>query len=151
MQNHHSPYPEVAGAESPGVVAMSLIPTRVHGVLDYLVGILLLVAPWPLGFPHQDVATAVPVALGAAAIVYSLLTDYEWGLVPALPMPVHLLLDAASGVVLAASPWLFGFADIVWAPHLIVGLFEVGAAALTSRAPSGRSLLRPRMPGGLTR
>jgi hypothetical protein len=31
-------------------------------------------------------------------------------------------IDVASGALLALSPWLFGFADRVFCPHLIVGL-----------------------------
>lgn len=54
-----------------------------------------------------------------------------------LPMPAHLLLDALSGVLLAASPWLFGFADRVRAPHLLAGLFEIAAAVTTRTTPSG--------------
>ena len=115
---------------------MRFIPTRIHGVLDYLVGIVLIIAPWVLGFGDEGgAATWVPVALGAAAIVYSLLTDYELGLVKIIPMPVHLGLDMASGALLAVSPWLFGFADRVWVPHVVFGLIEIVVPLLTQTTP----------------
>jgi hypothetical protein len=50
-------------------------------------------------------------------------------------MSVHLFLDAAGGILLAASPWLFGFADEVWVPHLVLGLIELGTALMTQREP----------------
>jgi hypothetical protein len=53
-----------------------------------------------------------------------------------LPMPTHLLLDAASGVLLAASPWLFGFADRIWWPHVAFGVLEIVVSALTQRHTS---------------
>jgi hypothetical protein len=43
-------------------------------------------------------------------------------------MAVHNVIDVVAGTLLAASPWLFGFADEsanVWAPHLVVGLAAV--------------------------
>jgi SPW repeat-containing protein len=115
---------------------MQVIPTRVHGMLDYLVGALLVAAPWLFGFAQGGAETWVPVVLGAAAILYSLFTDYELGAIRRIPMPVHLMLDLASGVLLAISPWLLGFADRVWEPHLIVGLIEIGTAMLTRRVPA---------------
>ncbi len=36
------------------------------------------------------------------------MTDFELGAVKAIPMPVHLMLDAASGALLAGAPWLRG-------------------------------------------
>lgn len=115
---------------------MRFIPTRVHGVLDYLIGVLLIAAPWLLGFARGGAETWVPVIVGAAVIVYSLFTDYELGLVHRLPMHTHLLLDGLGGLLLAVSPWLFGFDWLVWAPHLIVGLLEIGAALFTVTVPS---------------
>jgi hypothetical protein len=114
---------------------MRFISTRTHGVLDYLMGALLIVAPYLLGFADGTAAQWVPQILGAGAIVYSLLTNYELGAVRMIPMPVHLMLDIGSGVLLAASPWLFGFADRVFWPHLILGLFEIGAGLMTRTVP----------------
>ncbi len=118
---------------------MRVISTRVHGMLDYLVGALLIAAPWLFGFADGGAETWVPVVLGAGAIMYSLFTDYELGMVRSIPMPTHLMLDIGSGVLLAVSPWLFGFADRVWEPHLIVGLIEIGTAVMTKRVPAGGS------------
>ena len=117
---------------------MRFLSTRIHGVLDYLMGALLIASPWLLGFADapNEAAVWVPVALGAGALVYSLLTDYELGLVRKIPMPTHLALDAGAGVLLAASPWLFGFAEWVWVPHLVLGLLEVGAALVTRKHPA---------------
>jgi hypothetical protein len=44
-------------------------------------------------------------------------------------------IDVASGVPLALSPWLFGFADRLFWPRLIVGLREIGAGLTTRTAP----------------
>src|SRR4051812_19940352 len=118
---------------------MKLIPRNIHGILDYLVGALLIAAPWLLGFADHTAATYSPVALGVGAILYSLLTDYELGLVRIIPFPMHLGLDAASGLLLAASPWLFGFADRVSTPHVVLGIFEVLAAVMTRNSSTSMS------------
>src|SRR5262249_35864761 len=45
----------------------------------------------------------------------------------------------ARGLLLAASPWIFGFAWEVWIPHVVLGLAEVGAAMFTQTRPSHRA------------
>lgn len=114
---------------------MRFIPTNVHGVLDYLIGVLLIAAPWLFGFADTDMARWIPIILGVAVIVYSLLTRYELGVIDAIPMTAHLWVDAVAGLFLAASPWLFGFSDIVWMPHLIVGILEIVVALTTETEP----------------
>jgi len=115
---------------------MRFIPTRVHGVLDYLTAGVLIAAPSMLGFRKHGMQTWLPVALGVGTIGYSLLTDYELGLFKIIPMPMHLVLDAANGALLAASPWLFGFAEEVSAPNLGLGLFEIVVTASSQTAPA---------------
>lgn len=115
---------------------MRFLSTKAHGVIDYLVGLLLIATPWIFGFARGGIETWIFVIAGAGALVYSLLTNYEMGVVKMIPMPVHLLLDAMSGIVLAASPWLFGFSDYVYMPHLIFGLFEIGASLITHKVPA---------------
>lgn len=117
---------------------MRFIPTNVHAVLDYLMGLLLIVAPWLLGFADGGAETWVPVILGAGVILYSLFTDYELSLAKSLSMPAHLWLDVLGGALLAISPWLFGFSDLVFWPHLVLGLLEIGASVMTETAPRDR-------------
>ena len=124
--------------------ALALIPTRVHGVLDYVVSLVVLASPWALNFAAGGAETWVPVVLGLGSTGYSLFTDYEWGLVRRIPMRVHLMLDFGSGAVLALSPWLFGFADRVWGPHLALGLVELGVTMLSQSVPGARRLTAPR-------
>jgi hypothetical protein len=114
---------------------MRFIPTRAHGVVDYLAAGALIAAPAVLNFKKNDARSWLPIALGVGTVAYSLLTDYELGVFKVIPMPVHLGLDAANGALLAASPWLFGFADEVSTPHLMFGLFEIGTALMTTPVP----------------
>jgi SPW repeat len=110
---------------------MKIIPRKMHGLLDYVVGVVLIAAPWLFGFADDGPATYIPVALGAGALVYSILTNYEFGVVRLIPFRVHLLLDVLSGAFLAISPWLFGFSNKVYLPHLIFGLIEIAAGIMT--------------------
>lgn len=112
-----------------------MIPTRVHGVIDYVVGVLLILAPFLFGFADGSAAQWVPMILGLGTIVYSLLTDYELGAMRIIPMRSHLVLDVAAGAVLALSPWLFGFAELIWWPHVLVGVAEIVIPLVTARIP----------------
>jgi hypothetical protein len=120
---------------------MRFIPTRLHAPLDYIVGVALIAAPWIFQFSEHTAATIVPIVLGSGLILYSLFTNYELGVWKVAPMAVHNLGDIAAGTVLAASPWLFGFADesaSVWAPHLVVGLAAI-FLGLTTKQQGGYS------------
>lgn len=111
------------------------LPTRIHGVLDYLLGALLIASPWLFGFADHSAARWVPVVLGAGVLLYSAFTDYELGVVKRLQMPAHLFLDALGGLLLAVSPWMLGFDERVWMPHVVLGLVEVATAAVTNTVP----------------
>ena len=118
---------------------MRIIPTRIHGMLDYGSGLLLLLAPYIFDFADGTAAQYVPQAIGAGILLMSLVTDYEFSLAKLVPMPAHLAVDVAGGLLLAASPWLFGFADRVYWPHLILGLAEIGAGLMTRTTPDMRT------------
>ena len=109
-----------------------MISTKTHGYLDYMMGILLIILPFLLGFP-KGVATIFPIVLGAGTILYSLLTDYELGMATLIDMRTHLGMDMIAGLVLATAPWIFNFADEVLWPFVILGVIEMGAAIMTNK------------------
>ena len=115
---------------------MKFIETKTHGYLDYIVGALLIAAPWIFDFDRGGAETWVPVIVGAGTILYSLLTDYEMGASRKISMRTHLTLDLIGGALLAASPWIFDFDEYVWQPHLIVGLLEIGVSLFTKLHPT---------------
>jgi hypothetical protein len=107
---------------------MRFIPTKFHAPLDYIVGVALIAAPWIFQFSDRTAPTMISVVLGIGLIAYSLFTDYELGVWKVAPMAVHNLIDIAAGIVLATSPWVFGFADgsaNVWIPFVVVGLAAI--------------------------
>jgi hypothetical protein len=110
-----------------------MIDTKTHGIIDYLTGALLIIAPYIFGFATGGVEQWLPQLLGAMIIVMSLLTRYELSVAKVIPLKVHLGVDVAGGVLLAVSPWLFGFAEVVWLPHLLIGLMEIVVPLITRR------------------
>jgi hypothetical protein len=115
---------------------MRVIPTRIHGMIDYVVGALLIIAPWLFGFADGDAKQWVPIIIGILVIGQSLMTDYELSVMKVIPVGTHLMLDIGTGIVLAASPWIFGFADEIWWPHVVFGLAEIGIALMTQTRPA---------------
>jgi len=113
---------------------VEIIPTQIHGALDYLASGVNLAFPRLLELHDVPWAAIVPRIDGLAGLGYSLITDYEFGVLKALPMPAHLSFDAAKGLFMALSPWLFGFAKNgtrYWLPHVLMGTADVLAAVAT--------------------
>jgi SPW repeat-containing protein len=108
-----------------------------HAMLDYPLGVVLILAPWIFGFSDVGgAAVTVPIVIGALAIVQSLITDWELSIADIIPLPMHLMTDVVAGIVLAASPFVLGFSDEganAWIPHLVAGLGLIGAGLMTQR------------------
>ena len=112
------------------------IPTKVHGVLDYMTAAFLHTLPRVMGW-SDNVTRVLDVAAGGAT-GYSLFTDYELGLVKALPMKAHLALDALSGAALiGAAAVMDDEDDEVRATLAAIGAWEIAAALLTRTKRGG--------------
>ena len=117
---------------------MRFIPTKVHGVVDHVVGPALVLAPTLLRLGRTSPEGITARAVGGVQAVYSNLTDYETSVKNVIPMKTHLALDAVGGATLALVPQLTGARKRGvkhWAPHLAIGVLEVGMAALTKTEP----------------
>ena len=116
---------------------MRFIPTKFHAPLDYIVGAVLIAGPWIFQYSDSGAATAISIVLGSGLIAYSLFTNYELGLWKVAPMAVHNLIDIVAGALLAASPWLFGFADEganFWVPFVVIGGAAIFLGLTTKQA-----------------
>lgn len=111
-----------------------MIPTRLHGLIDYAVVSLFggLSASRSLSPPVRG-------ALGAAGAFhasYAVLTDYEAGLRARLTMRQHLALDALGGAALLGAGLLMRRQPSGGRELLIAaGLAELAVVALSSAAP----------------
>src|SRR3954447_18454890 len=108
---------------------IGLIPRPLHGVLDYLWGIAVLLAPEMLGFADDKAANAYHKARGGGMLATSLMTRYELGLIKVIPFNMHLLLDLLGALLGFAAPTLFGFDKNKKATQaaLFFSAFELGA------------------------
>jgi hypothetical protein len=114
---------------------MRFVPTQFHGIVDYLVGLLVIALPFFLGLTAGP--RVVLIILGVAVILYSLLTDYELGAVRFLRIRFHLLLDALFGISMLISPWLFDFpAESRW-PVYVIGVLALVLAMTTQIRAEG--------------
>ncbi len=130
-----------------------LISSRLHGVLDYGTGLLLLALPRLLGW--SELVTMLLTIMAVATVVYSLLTAYELGVARVIPMGNHLFLDVMSGsVLLIAALLMTGEPAGVRMALAGLGVFELVVSGLTdpqttTSTRSSDSGVRVRMPRGL--
>ena len=98
---------------------MRVISSRSHGYIDYGTGLLLLVAPYLLGFADGTAAQWVPMIVGLTILGMSLMTDYELSVAKLVPLPVHLGADVLAGILLAAFSMAFWlrWSGVLAAPH----------------------------------
>lgn len=116
---------------------MQFLSSKTHTIIGIVVALLLLAAPNLLGFSANEAATLVARLVGVFVLINELITTSAYSPLKLISMKAHIALDVVTGVFLAVSPWLFGFADSaanVWVPHLIVGLVIVGYALVTDPA-----------------
>jgi hypothetical protein len=114
------------------------ISTKTHGMIDYAAGVAWTTLPALLGWQNVTLRRSVE-AMGIGAGVYAACTDYELGVIPALTMKQHLVMDVVGGATLIALPYLTGERNpVVRLTCLLFGLTAVAAGLLTQTTPTSR-------------
>jgi hypothetical protein len=98
---------------------MRFVPPRVHGVLDYLFGVLYLFAPFLFDFTSRAAQISC-FAIGGAILLLSLLTRYPLGALRVIPFPVHGGIELVASLAIIALPWLTGFQTALPARNFFV-------------------------------
>jgi hypothetical protein len=126
-----------------------VVPTKVHGAIDYATVPALALAPKILHLNGMRSSALIPRAVASAGSVVAPLTDYELGVKRLIPMRAHLVVDAISGLALASGPWATGSARQgarYWLPHALIGATEIALALTTKTEPQSRARMLPWKP-----
>lgn len=131
-----------------------MIPLKVHNVIDYVVGVALVLSPYVFGFADVIAARNVFIVVGLAWIGYSSITNYYYSIAKIIPLGAHMVLDALAGIALILSPALFGYRDLItdgqFALHFVMGIGALAVVALTrtrteeAKTPIQRTEIRHR-------
>ena len=114
------------------------IPLSLHGLIEYVAGVLFIVAPLLLDY-DSGAATGVSVAVGVVILVVAATSAFPTGLIPRIPVSVHVTLDFVLAAFLIVSPFIFSFSDETepTAFFLVLGiahlLITIGTRFLPSR------------------
>jgi len=123
------------------------VPILVHGVLDYLVGVLLIAGPFLFDF-SDDAATATAVAAGVVLLVIAAASDLPTGLVRSIPRALHVVLDYVVAIAILVSPFLLGFTgDDTATPYLIAVAVVQLMQTIATRFLRPKGQRAPRSPG----
>jgi hypothetical protein len=101
------------------------LPLAVHGILEYVLGVLFIAAPWLLSFDDVGEATAICIIAGVGVILLAATTQWPPSLVNVVPIGLHIAFDVALGAFLIASSFLFDFEDAPRIFTIVVGVAEL--------------------------
>ena len=92
---------------------LRFVNRQVHACIDYPVDISLMVMPFLLNLGSSNpVAKWLSVATGVAALILTLLTDHETGVIKVLPYSFHVAVDRLVGMTFVVAPFVLGFSGL---------------------------------------
>ena len=111
---------------------MKFLSSKLHGLGDYAAAIVLIIGPFVLGIGEQSmIAHWASIFGGVGLILYSLLTDYTFSAVKAIPFKTHLVLDSIAGVAFVALPFVLGLDGIARIYFIVMGAGVLLVVAVT--------------------
>ena len=122
------------------------IPITVHGIADYLVGLLLVASPYFLPFPDNPMK-GIALTAGGVLLAYSIMTDYPVALLRFIPFPIHRTFDLLAGGALAFAPIHFAVHGAPAALFIVLGVCLILNAFFTRGRFSKTGQDYPVVPG----
>jgi len=102
---------------------MRIISKQIHAYLDYPVAIALIALPFLLGLGSSNpLAAQLSVITGIAALILTILTDHQTGLIKLVSYKLHLAVDFLVGITFITLPFILGFSGIDLIFYLVNGI-----------------------------
>lgn len=114
--------------------ALEPLTLRRHAATEPVVALLLLLAPFALGFADVRPALITSLAAGVLVAALGLTTRWRWAPVRLVTLGTHAMADTVLGLALLSAPFLLEYHDDTtagWIVHVAVGLGVLGAAWAT--------------------
>lgn len=111
------------------------ISTTFFGFFGYILALTTMSSPWLFGFWHVGGASLfIPLLFGWFHLIMCIFSNTKAGMLGVFPIQMHCVLNVLSGFILLVSPFLYGFCDRVYLPHLILGglIFLMGLGVKNS-------------------
>ena len=111
-----------------------IISTKLHGMLDYACGFILIL-PWAVNYFGDKTDTGILALLGMLTILASLITNYELGIIKLIPMKLHLAVDTLQALFLIAIPFIFPLHHYLFYWPVFFGIAELIIILCSSSEP----------------
>jgi SPW repeat len=121
------------------------ISVNTHAMVEPVMAVLIIVAPWLFGFNDVNDAQVICIIVGALMLAAGAMTQWRYSLVKLVPLRMHFMSDLLLAAVLILTPFIFGFSDQGGATRfmVIVGALEAFTALSTrwdaAEADAGRT------------
>lgn len=133
------------------LMSRGVLPSKVHGVLDYPLAAVLIAGPLVLDF-DDTAATVIALVFGGGAVVLAVGTAWSTGIVKVIPPLLHGYADIVVTAALIVLPFAIGFTDDTAALvfYLVVGAGGLLATLETRFEPLGATTTPAMMAHGST-
>jgi len=111
---------------------MRFVTKQIHSWLDYPVAFALIILPFLLGLGESNaLALTISPIIGVAALLLTVFTDHQTGLIRVLPYKLHLAVDLAVGVLFLILPFALGLTGLDAAYYWLNGAAVVAVIGLS--------------------
>jgi len=114
------------------------ISPNTHAMLEPLMAVLIIVAPWLFGFSDVNDAQTICIVVGLVMLLAGAVTQWRYSLIKLIPLRTHFMTDLVLAAVLILTPFIFGFSDEGGATRfmIIIGVLEALTALSTRWNPA---------------
>ena len=89
---------------------MKFVTKQIHAYLDYPVALALIGLPFLLRLGLSNaLAFQLSVITGVAALILTILTDHQLGIIRIISYRIHLIVDFLVGIVFILAPFILSF------------------------------------------
>ena len=85
---------------------MKILNSKLHGILDYVVVIFLLISPSLFGLP--EFTACCTYILAGIHFTLTILTDFEVGLIKIIPLKIHGIIELIVSLALVGFAFYLG-------------------------------------------